>query len=44
MKKLLFFLTLAFAVMGLIVLSVLLENGKGETLPAQQSSFVRQQN
>lgn len=44
MKKLLFFLTLVFAVMGLIVLSVLLENEKDEAFPAQQSSFIRQQN
>lgn len=45
MKKLLFFLTLVFAVMGIIVLSVLLENDKPETpLSLQQPSAFGQQN
>lgn len=36
MKKLLFFLTLVFVVMGIIVLSVLLEKDKQETPPSLQ--------
>lgn len=44
MKKLLFFLTLVFAVMGIIVLSVLLESETPEIpLPQQQSSVSARQ-